>query len=114
MRSPRFLSWTLVFLALALPPAPIAAQRADSSLSGLATGVDGSGLPGVTVVPARALVLEAGTAEVLVRAGEGFQRRVVRVVSTSGADALVHGGFSEGEVVAADAAAVLAEGGGEP
>jgi hypothetical protein len=76
--------------------------------------VRADGLPGVAVVPARALVLEAGKAEVLVRAGEGFQRREVRVVSTSGADALVRGGFSEGEVVAADAAAVLAEGGGEP
>ena len=46
MRIPRFLSWTLVFLAFA---AQAAAQLANSSLSGLATGGDGIGLPGVTV-----------------------------------------------------------------
>ena len=43
----RFLSWTLVFLALA---SQAAAQLANSSLSGTATGADGSGLPGVTVI----------------------------------------------------------------
>lgn len=73
-------------------------------------------LPGVAVVPARALVLEAGTASVLVRSGEGFRRQEVKVVSTSGADALVRGGPSLDDAVAADAAALLAEGpeGGAP
>src|SRR5689334_21662505 len=42
----RFLSWVLVFLALA---AQARAQLASSSLSGTATGAGGSGLPGVTV-----------------------------------------------------------------
>jgi outer membrane receptor protein involved in Fe transport len=46
MRIHRFLSWTLVFLALA---AQAGAQLASSSLSGTATGAGGSGLPGVTV-----------------------------------------------------------------
>lgn len=47
MRIHRFLSWTLVFLALA---AQAAAQLANSSLSGTATDADGSGLPGVAVI----------------------------------------------------------------
>ena len=46
MRIHRFLAWPLVFLALA---GQAAAQLANSSLSGTATGADGSGLPGVTV-----------------------------------------------------------------
>ncbi|XXF80176.1 efflux RND transporter periplasmic adaptor subunit [Myxococcaceae bacterium GXIMD 01537] len=69
-------------------------------------------LPDVKVVPSRALVLEMGRAEVLVREGEGFRRQEVRVVSTSGADALVRGALGEADAVAADAAALLSAGGG--
>jgi membrane fusion protein, heavy metal efflux system len=68
-------------------------------------------LPEVVVVPARALVLEGGEAAVLVRTPEGHRRQPVRVVVTSGADALVRGPLRETDRVAADAERVLQEGG---
>ncbi|WP_163999820.1 efflux RND transporter periplasmic adaptor subunit [Pyxidicoccus caerfyrddinensis] len=64
-------------------------------------------LPGVLVVPSRALLLEAGRAELLVREAEGFRRQPVEVVVTSGADALVRGAGAA-DAVAADAQALLA------
>lgn len=85
----------------------------------LPSGTQGSvrvragGLPEVKVVPARALVLESGEAAVLVRQGEGHRRQPVKVVVTSGADALVRGPLKEEDAVAADAALLLpTEGGG--
>lgn len=69
--------------------------------------VKADGLPEVTVVPARALVLEGGEVAVLVREGEGHRRQPVRVVVQSGADALVRGPLKETDAVAADAMRVL-------
>ncbi|MBZ4336027.1 efflux RND transporter periplasmic adaptor subunit [Corallococcus sp. AS-1-12] len=63
-------------------------------------------LPGVSVVPARALLLESGQAEVLVRTADGFRRQPVEVVATSGAEALVRGAGAA-DVVAEDAEALL-------
>lgn len=64
-------------------------------------------LPDVRVVPARALLLESGRAELLVRTETGFRRKPVEVVTTSGAEALVRG-TGEADTVAADAEALLA------
>ncbi|ATB43209.1 hypothetical protein CYFUS_008689 [Cystobacter fuscus] len=69
--------------------------------------VKADGLPEVTVVPARALVLEGGEVAVLVREGDGHRRQPVKVVVQSGADALVHGPLKETDAVAADAMRVL-------
>ncbi len=57
-------------------------------------------------MPTRALLLEAGQAQVLVRAEPGFRRQPVDVLATSGAEALVRG-LGESDVVAAHAEAVL-------
>ncbi|HEX6899400.1 MAG TPA: TonB-dependent receptor [Thermoanaerobaculia bacterium] len=65
MRIHRFLTWTLLFLALA---APASAQLANSSLSGTATGADGNGLPGVTVTLRNQ---ESGLVRTTVTAGNG-------------------------------------------
>ncbi len=69
--------------------------------------VKADGLPEVTAVPARALVLEGGEVAVLVRDGEGYRRQPVKVVVQSGADALVRGPLKETDEVAADSARVL-------
>lgn len=70
-------------------------------------------LEGVHVVPARALVLQAGEAAVLVRTPEGPPRRQpVQVLATSGAEALVRGELSASERVAAEASRLLTSEGG--
>ncbi|MBZ4416819.1 efflux RND transporter periplasmic adaptor subunit [Myxococcus sp. RHSTA-1-4] len=84
---------------------PETPRQLPAGLAG-AVRVRADGLPGVTVVPVRALLLEAGQAEVLVQQGRDFRRQRVEVVATSGADALVRGP-GEADVVAADAEALL-------
>jgi membrane fusion protein, heavy metal efflux system len=68
-------------------------------------------LADLTVVPARALVLEGGQASVLVRTQEGHRREPVQVLAMSGADALVRGSLKETDRVAADATRLLESGG---
>ncbi|MBN1210543.1 MAG: efflux RND transporter periplasmic adaptor subunit [Myxococcaceae bacterium] len=82
----------------------------------LPTGLQGTvrvraeALADMTVVPARALVLEGGQASVLVRTPEGYRRQPVQVVASSGADALVRGPLKETDRVAADAARLMETG----
>jgi multidrug efflux pump subunit AcrA (membrane-fusion protein) len=65
----------------------------------------------VVVVPATAAVTERGQLFVVVKSGDGSRRVPVRVLASSGADALVEGALKTGDPVAADGRAMLTDGG---
>lgn len=81
---------------------PPAGEKLPHGLSGrLLVTVEAAA--GVSVVPARAVLLQGGQSFVVVQRGGAHQRYAVEVVASSGAEALVRG-ISPGELVAADAA----------
>ncbi|HEY0839263.1 MAG TPA: efflux RND transporter periplasmic adaptor subunit [Vulgatibacter sp.] len=80
------------------PSRPIAAGHSGSLRVTMPAGADGG-----VAVPALALFLEDGRAFVFRREGDGAQEVAVRVLASSGTDALVTGELEVGDEVAADA-----------